>query len=358
MSGNTRREGYDVNLRGTEGTSWTPPEEERDAADLSSRKRKAGSLDTTALVNNPPLPLVPVTKEGLTEMRRRVATVAEETVRTSLVGRVGKGKGKSSVGGASATSTGSDQDTAATASYLRAFQAAIMTKVASACDMQDAQEQREANDLMEEILRFNDEMQCTRERLEATRARVAKLAATTCNDSLRIAKVTDDRIAAALNAKTAQARKDCDAGVPPAAVGGAGVNDDGLGAAGDSFAGLEQGALEPKVSLLIGKITELPGPLKSVLQEMPELTASLAKTVQSVEAAMSVEESRTESLLGKAPPTPIVKGNGGAAGGEDGGHLDSRFPEDVRATAREARAKQAREELEAGGAGVLGRIFS
>lgn len=308
---------------------------------------------------NQPLPLVPATKEGLAEMRCRVATVAEETMRTRLAGKVGKGKGKSAVGGALATPTGSDQDTAAaTASYLRAFQAAIMTKVASACDIQDAQEQREAEDLMKEIVQFNDEMQHTRERLEATRARVATLAATTCNDSLCIDKATDDGIAAALNAKIEQARKDCDAGVPPsAAAGGAGIHDNGLDSSGDSFAGLEQGALEPKVSLLIGKITELPGPLKSVLQEMPELTASLAKTVQSVEAAMGVEESRTESLLAKAPPTPLVKGNGGA-GGNDGGYLGSRFPEEVRATAKEARAKQARDELEAGGAGVLGRIFS
>lgn len=316
----------------------------------SSRKRKAP--DSNANTNDKNRPLVPATKEGLAEVRRRMATVIEETMRD---GRAtggfadhtseGKEKGDSagSVGDRSAREVA--KENVNTNAYVRQFAAAIMAKARSMCDVKDAEQQREADALMAEIIELNEDMQKTSARLNATRARVARLNLTTCADSLRVSKAAEDRAAAAaLEAGATLGR---------AVAGGVAVADNALDTSG--FSGLEAGVLEPKVSMLIGAIAELPGPLKAILQELPELTTSLSTTVQSVEAAVGVGESRTEALLDKAPPVPLgsKRGRGGRRIG--GNHHPPR--EAARATAREMRVEQARMERAAGGNGRLGEIF-
>lgn len=275
--------------------------------------------------------------------------MVQETMRNRLAGSGEQGKGK---GVAGSSVTGGKQD-ATTAAYLKAFQAAVASKVASMCDIQDAREKLEAEDLLNEISIFGEEMQTAREKLRATRARVARLSASVCNDSLRAAEAEDDRACEILEANAEQARREMEAGGPLPTAG----EEDGDGEPGGGFSGIDANVLEPKVSLLIGKLSELPGPLKAVLQEIPELTASLAKTVQSVEAAMGAGQSRTEALLGKAPPTPIPAAKVDAAGGQEAGG-EERPPEEARASAREARVEQLRKEWEAAGVGTFGGIFS
>lgn len=298
--------------------------------------------------------MVPATEEGLKQMRRRIAIVVTETMKDRLAGSEEKGKGK----GAAGSSVARGKQDATTAAYLKAFQAAVASKVESMCDVQDAREKLEAEDLMNDIERFGEDMRAARERLRATRARVTRLSASVCNDSLRAAEAEDDRACEILEANAEHARREREAGMPLPTAGSEGsAGGDGGGEGDSGFSGIDGDVLEPKVSLLIGKLSELPGPLKAVLQEIPELTASLAKTVQSVEAAMGAGQSRTEALLGKSPPTPIpaVRADGGGklrAGGE------GRPPEEARANAREARVEQARKEWEAAGVGTFGGIFS
>ena len=135
--------------------------------DSSSRKRKAPSIASPASVaavaaaavaaaaaGTTQQPLVPATDEGLKEMRRRVATVVQETMRDRLAGSE-KGKGKGVAGGGMVK----EKQDATTAAYLRAFQVAVASKVASMCDVQDARETLEAEDLMNEIVRFGEDMQ-------------------------------------------------------------------------------------------------------------------------------------------------------------------------------------------------------
>lgn len=348
MSLNPVREGGAIGLREDEAGARLP------LATSSSRKRKAASITAPACAESKQ-PLVPATQVGLEEMRRRVATVVEETMRNRLAGAEQMEKGREAAGSGAA---GGQQD-ATTTAYLRAFQAAVAAKVRMMCDVQDAREQSEADELMKEIVQFYEDIRAARERLHATRARVSRLAVATCNDSLRVAKAADDRTAAALEAMVEQARKDKEDGFPLPPVDGVdGAGGDDLDPAGDAafVSGIDAAVLEPKVSLLIGNLSELPGPLKSVLQEIPEWTTSLAKTIQSVETAMGVGESRTEALLDKSPPT-LKKGKGrGSAGG--GAAADRRqAPEEARATAREARVGQARKEWQATGTGVLGGVF-
>ncbi|CAM9977277.1 unnamed protein product [Ascophyllum nodosum] len=326
----------------------------------SSRKRKAGAMSSASFPRVGPVhKLVPATNDGLTEMRLRVATVVKETIEKRLAGTAtderGRGQGPGSNGPAAGNMQQQQMEDPSVTSYLQALQSAIMTKVKSMCDVQDDREQREAEELMREIIEFDDEMLAARERLDATRARVARLAAETCRDSLRLAEAADNRAVAALEAKIEQARKERDErGTLLLPHGPLGAVEDVDAAATGVYAGIIGDVLEPKVSLLIGKLSELPGPLKSVLQEIPELTASLAKMVQKVEETMTVRDSRTEKLLGKAPPTPLPKGNAAAAGATGSRHP----PEEIRETARKARLEQARKEWETAGDGLLGGMFS
>ncbi|CAM9831437.1 unnamed protein product [Ectocarpus sp. 6 AP-2014] len=302
-------------------------------------------------------------------MRYRVSTVVDETTKKSLAG-------KKSGSSADVAVVAPAQD-AATTAYLRAFQAAVADKVRDLCEVQDARESREEDELVGEIFQFSHDLRAARSRLYATRARVARLSADTCRDALRVSEAADDRACAVLEASTAHARRESETGGPlplriddAASNGGGGSDDDDLenggggGRGGGIFQGLETGVVEPKVSALIGKMAELPGPLKSVLQEIPELTASLAVSVQEAEAAIKAGQSRTEALLGKAPPTPLSskkgKGAAGAAGAAGANVVeDERYPpEDARAAAREARVQQARKEWEAIGVGVVGGIFN
>lgn len=281
--------------------------------------------------------------------------MAQETMRNRLAGSKEKGKGNSVASGAMARGR---QD-ATTAAYVKAYQAAVAFKVASMCHAQDAHERLEAEDLMNDIVQFGEDMQAERKRLRATRSLVARLFTSACNDSLRAAEADDDRACKVLEADAEHARREREAGGPlplPIEGEGRGAGGGGVEHDGNGFSGIDADVLEPKVSMLIGKLSELPGPLKTVLQEMPELTASLAKTVQSVEAAMESGESRTEALLSKAPPTPLPAAGGG--GGKPGAGDQRRPPEEVHANARETRVEQARKEWEATGEGTFGSIFS
>ena len=98
----------EVGLRENQASSLSP---KGGAMDSSSRKRKAPSIASPASVaavaaaavaaaaaGTTQQPLVPATDEGLKEMRRRVATVVQETMRDRLAGSE-KGKGKGVAGG-------------------------------------------------------------------------------------------------------------------------------------------------------------------------------------------------------------------------------------------------------------------
>lgn len=329
----------------------------------SSRKRRAGAISSTSFAQGDPVqPLVPATSEGLAEMEDRVGVVVVETLRNRVgTSEEGKTNGHSESGSIEPASHNGLREQQkqkqqkthpSKTAYLKPFQSAIMKKVRSASNVRDDREMRETEELVTEINQFVDEMQVAMERLRARRAQVSRLSTETCQEHLRIAKAADDRASTALQAKADQARKQRDDGEMILLSDGALSSIDDIDAAAGLFAGIDGDVLEPKVSLLIGKLSELPGPLKSVLQEIPELTASLAKMVQNVENAMNIRESRTEALLNKAPPTPLSKGSNAvtiAAGGA----------KEMRATAREARVEQAMKEWEASaGVGMLGERFS
>lgn len=316
-------------------------------------------------------PLVAATLESLEEMRMRVATVAEETKLKRLEQKYGDGVGQGGAQHHHQQHQDDDEDDETTAAFLKAFQLGVLSKVESVCDLPDATEQQKQEEsLLSEIFEYVTELEAKKARLRAARERVARLSAATSSKSLRISEATEDRITAALEAKVDQSKKEREAGgplLPPA-----GSNDDGVvhhsaAAAVDvdsNFEGIDASVLEPKVSYLIGKLSELPGPLKAVLQENPELTASLVKTVQSVKAAMGAAESQTEALLRKAPPAPLAKkakvgvGQGAEAGpggtnaevAGDGG--------DANAKAKAARLEHARRGWEAAGIGLHGGHFS
>ena len=236
------------------------------------------------------------------------------------------------------------------------------------CELPDPRELQEEDELLADFSQFCDNLQAARARLEATRARIIRLSADTWRDALRVNEAADDRACSVLETRLKHARKEEEIGgalpLVSAANGGSG------GGGGDdetvaSFRGIDAGIMEPKISDLIGKMAQLPGPLKSVLQEIPELTASLAVSVQNAESVMEKRESRTEALLGKPPPTPLPSrkrraggaGPGAGAGGAAGDAGDER-PEEVRSAAREARVEQARREWEAGGVGMAGSVFN
>lgn len=364
-------------------------------------------------------PLVWATKASLKEMRNRLRSVVSEATATDLAGTaassgpgaVAAGRSRRSVGGAaapspsaaataaaasSATATATtavdpEQEDPATTAYLRAFQNAVADKVQGMCEVQDPSESREEDKLFGDVIQCCDDVRAARARLAATRARVARLSAATCSDALRISQAADDRACSVLEASTEHARMEKKTGCPlpltpgpPAAAtaNGSSSNGGGSGAGGDddddddqsdnndgggdvvavpTYSGVDASVLEPKVSKLIGKLSELPGPLKALLQEIPELTASLSVSVQNVEAAMRTGNSRAEALLRKAPPTPLPgskkKGKGAvaAAGGAD----DERPPpEEVRSAAREARVGQAKKQWQAEGVGMVGGIFN
>lgn len=337
-------------------------------AALSSSSAQAAVAATA--ISNGEQRRIRASGEALEEMRRRVFTVVEETMRNRLAGT----KGASNGDGNHADAASAKQTDPTTVVYLKAFQGAVHSKVASVCELPDEREQKEAEELMGEMLQFAEHKQAARKRLRATRERVARLCIAACQNSLRTAGANEDVMVAALETKIEQARKDAETGRLPRGGGAGHGFDAAVGIIGDGlhindrhaiigFAGIDSSALEPKVSRLIGTLAELPGPLKTVLQEMPELTASLAKTVQSVNGAIEAGESRTEALLGKAPPMPLAKkmlagGGGGGVGGSHGGdgarHVTAG---DARAAAKEARAEQARREWQAARDGVLGGTF-
>ncbi|CAN0448116.1 unnamed protein product [Pylaiella littoralis] len=267
------------------------------------------------------------------------------------------------------------------------------------CEVQDPRESREEDKLFEDVIQGCDNVWAARARLAATRARVARLSVATCSDALRVSQAADDRACSVLEAITEHARMEKETGGPlPLAPGpspagtaangssgsgnssnGAGSDGGGGGGGGDhhsdnnagggvvavpTYAGVDASVLEPKVSMLIGKLSELPGPLKALLQEIPEVTASLSVTVQNVEAVMRTGNSRAEALLRKAPPTPLPgskkKGKGAAAAAAGAGGVDDERPppEELRSAAREARVEQAKKRWQAEGVGMVGGIFN
>ncbi len=318
-------------------------------------------------------PLVPATEEQLRELRLRIGSVADEDLAKGLAGKAGSGGPPPAVaasgGGKGGRDAAVEKLDPTTTAYVRAFQDAVAGKVKAMCRLPTPRESQEEDELFGDVVRFCDEIQAAKVRLAATRTRVAGLSTATCSDAIRISEAADDRACCVLNASTEHARKEADTGgtlpVAPASNGVSGGGDGDVGPDMTAFTGIDAGSVEPKVTALIGKLTQLPGPLKAVLQEMPELTASLAVSVQNAESVMEKRESRTEALLGKAPPTPLPGKKGKAAAARGGGVGASGEPEDerhppeeVRSAAREARVEQARKEWEAGGLGVVGGVFT
>lgn len=310
-------------------------------------------------------PLVRATEEQLRELVLRIGSVADEGLAKSLAGKAGSGGPPPAVVGNGGAAAVAKQDPTTTA-YARAFQAAVAGKVKAMCKLPDPRESQEEDELFGEVVQFCDEIQAAKVRLAATRARVAALSTATCNDAIRISEAADDRACCVLNASTEHWRKEAEAAGAlwdeRGKGGGRGDSDPG---SPKPFTGIDPGIVEPKMTSLIGKLSELPGPLKSVLQEMPELTASLAVSVQNAESVMEKRESRTEALLGKAPPTPLPSKKGKAAAARGGGagasgELDDERhpPEEVRSAAREARVEQRRKEWEAQGLGMVGGVLN
>lgn len=318
--------------------------------------------------------MIPASDALLKELRRRIRSMADETTTKELAEKarstgpgVAAGSRSKSSGG---TATAASPEDPTTPAYVREFQAGIANNVQAMCELPDPSGEREEVELFEEILRFGVEIQAARNRLAVNRARIARLSADTCREALRVSKAADDRACSVLEAMTKHAREEAQAGgtlpLLSTANGDSGGGDDGAGGYTVApFSGIDAGVMEPKISALIGKLAELPGPLKSVLQEIPELTASLAVSVQNAESVMAKRESRTEALLGKAPPTPLPskkrRATGAGVGAGDDGAADEagdERPEEVRSAAREARVEQARKEWEAGGVGVAGSIFN
>eukprot|EP00752_Nemacystus_decipiens_P010551 g9396.t1 len=352
----------------------------------SSRKRKAADGDSAAA--QPPSntaaagprneqPLVPATHAILNELRRRFRSVVEETAAKKLAGKASssesgaaaESRSKDGGGAETATAAAPPVEDPATAAYLRAFQAAVTRNVQAMCELPDPRELQEEDQLVADMSKFADDVQAARASLAATRARVIRLSADTCRDALRVGKAADDRACSVLEARAKHARREKEAGgtlpLAPAANGDSGAGDHGApdDTEASVFSDMDPSVMEPKVSYLIGKLSELPGPLKSVLQEIPELTASLAVSVQNAEAVMEKSESRTEALLGKPPPTPLPTrkrraGGVGAGRAAVAGEAGDERPEEVRSAAREARVEQARKEWEAGGVGVAGSFFN
>eukprot|EP00903_Cladosiphon_okamuranus_P009356 g8922.t1 len=349
---------------------------------LSSRKRKApdaapsapqASSSNAAAGARKEQPLVQASPDLLKELRLRFRSVTDEAAAKKLAGKASSTESGVAAGGRSKNGGGATpteaaaalQDAISTAyQYLRAFQAAVASNVQAMCELPDPGELQEEDELFTDILQFCEEAQAANARLAATRARVARLSVDTCRDALRVSEAADDRACSVLEARIKHARREKEVGGPLPLV--AAANGDSGGGANDavdtmaSFSGIDPNVMEPKITGLIAKLAELPGPLKSVLQEIPELTASLAVSVQNAESVMEKRESRTEALLGKAPPTPLPrkKHGAGAGGAVAAGGAGDEWPEDVRSAAREARVEQARKEWEAGGVGVAGSIFN
>lgn len=311
--------------------------------------------------------MVPATQALLKELRRRNRLAADEAVAKILGGKAGTaGPGaatgsRSTSGGVAAAAVPRLGEDPTTAAYLRALDADVASHVQAMCELPDPRELQEEDELFADILRFTGDTQSARARLAATRARIGRLSADTSRDALRLSEAADDRACSDLEARTKHARREKEIGGPLPLVLASSSAANGDDGAGDTvaFSGIDPGVMEPKVTALIGKLAELPGPLKSVLQEIPELTASLAVSVQNAESLMEKRDSRTEALLGKAPPTPLTSkkrraGAGGAAGEEAG---DERPAEEMRSAARLARVEQAKKEWEAGGIGVVGSVF-
>ncbi|CAM9977210.1 unnamed protein product [Ascophyllum nodosum] len=199
-------------------------------------------------------------------MRHRVALVVDKTMQNRLVkteeDEIGKGQEGGSNGPAASKKQQQQVQDPTVAAYLQALQSAIMTKVESMCDVQDDHEQPEAQ-LIREIIEFEEEISAARERLVATRARIARLAAEICRDSLRFSEAADDRAIINLEANIEQPRKEKDEGGTLLLLSD-GPSDavEDVAATTGVFAGIDGDVLEPKISLLIGKLSELPGPLK------------------------------------------------------------------------------------------------
>lgn len=371
-------------------TSTAPPllKERREYAMSSSKKRKAPEADirtastsgvavsisssaaAAAAAPGNERPLVWATPACLEALRHKIRAGVEETMETELAKKhppgvpAPPGNGTTSVHGSAASQ---HEDPAMTA-YLKAFPAAVMDKVRTMCRVQEPREAREEDELFEAISRHRENVRAARDRLESTRARIARLSADTCAAALRVSRAADERAGGVLEASIAHARREKEAGGPlplrPAAAAGSGSgSDDNLDEEVMYPVGVDLAAVEHQASALIGNLSELPGPLKAVRQEIPELTASIATSMKSVGDIMAEGGgSQTEALFDKAPPTPLpgkrrkrAAGGGGAAENGGGERNEEEHPaEEVRSAARGARVGQARKEWQAEGLGVAG----
>ncbi|CAM9626087.1 unnamed protein product, partial [Hapterophycus canaliculatus] len=306
-------------------------------------------------------------------LRHKIRSGVEETIEKELAGKGRLGgsaapeNGSKRHNGTAAPTASKHEDPAMTA-YLQAFPAAVVDKVRTMCEVQDPHEAREEDELFEDINRFRHDVRAARDRLDSTRARVARLSADTCADALRVSREAEERVCAVLEASIAHAQREKEAGGPlplrPAAAGsGSGSGSDDNLEEVISSAGVDAAAVEHKASALIGKLSELPGPLKAVRQEIPELTASIATSMKSIRDIMSEGGSQTEALFDKAPPTPLpgkigkrAEGRSGGGAVNGGGAEEENLAEEARSAARGARVGQARKEWQAEGLGVAGGL--
>lgn len=272
-------------------------------------------------------------------MRRRIGIVAQNSVHRGTENPKGSGTSKESAvlagGGATAVTTAEpnsqrgrenagagDKIEQVATGYMKPFLSMVATRAASMCETAGSEaEQLEIDELMSRISSMLEERQRTVALLRASRARVDRLAVSTCSDTLHFSTMTEDAALGASDSNTANNTTTGSSNMAQQQLAGDVVSAGGgrRNAAGENIElmGLEEGVLEPKVSTLIGAIAELPGPLKALLRELPEVASSLIRTVQSVETAVEMEESKTEAVLGRMPPAPLRKKAISGGGGSD-----------------------------------------
>ncbi|CAM9540464.1 unnamed protein product [Discosporangium mesarthrocarpum] len=298
-------------------------------------------------------PLVSVTTEDLEKVRDFAEGIFDEKRAEVAAGR-GKVKRKLKVG------TVSNLDgvvEAVTQANLTAYQAAVMEDVVSFCEVKEVREEREAYEILESLAEVNKDLQDTKARLRIKRARVMQLATAAYKDELEASNARQERRIGALahqvsgqGAKAgegATAKPGGDGGEHATRVlesdpnstkhGGGGSSVDSLAvhrgdSNGSAVSGLDERVLESKVSALIMAMADLPGPLKSLLQELPERRDALASTLQAVESSLASSGSVTEDMLRKTVPS---------AGAGKGKRTERHHPGAARVTAREAKSKQA-----------------
>ncbi|CAM9340944.1 unnamed protein product [Choristocarpus tenellus] len=278
----------------------------------SRTKRKSHSVEKT---------LVPVTREALEELREALDGIIE--------------KAKMETGESGVVDAGIE-------AYLSGYRDAVMESLTSSCEIKGVREQREADELMESVLQLNQDMQDIIVPLKTKRARVMRLAEAARNKEIEASRAREKREEAENLAGLRGAASETGVG-GKAEVGGSALGEGGVGAEvvrseeyekidsggagvsnGTLSSALDESVLKTKLSGLIGVMADTPGPLKSLLQEIPERKKAIASTLRTVHSSLASTRSMTEELLQKLPSAggPVGKGR--------------------RAERREAKSEQAR----------------